>query len=187
MIGVNISLRALEPHDSELLYKWENDPVVWKISNTIAPYSRFDIDQYILNSGDIFSTKQLRLIIILNHSPETAVGAIDLFDFDPLNRRAEVGILVSDDYRGKGYAFEAIELLKDYCFNTLNLHQLYCHVPSSKKLNIHLFTKSGFVITGERHHWRWEKDNWLNEYILQLINNERIIPSKLPKQEKQEE
>lgn len=169
MIGKNISLRALEPSDASLLYKWENNPEVWRISNTITPYSRFDLDQYILNSGDIFSSKQLRLIIILTDNPTVAVGAIDLFDFDPLHRRAELGILVDNEHRGKGYAYEAIDLMKDYAFGTLNLHQLYCHVPTYKEINIHLFNKCGFIVTGTRRQWRWSRDQWTDEHIMQLI------------------
>lgn len=169
MIGKNISLRALEPDDSRLLYKWENDPEVWRISNTIAPFSLFDIDQYILNSGDIYTSKQLRLMIILTEDPNVTVGAIDLFDFDPLHRRAELGILVDSTFRGKGFAQEAIELIKDYAFNTLNLHQLYCHVPTDRKINIHLFDKCGFVVTGTRKQWRWNRERWSDEHIMQLI------------------
>lgn len=169
MIGKNISLRALEPDDASLLYKWENDPSIWHVSNTIAPYSRFDIDQYILNSGDIFSSKQLRLMIILTENPAITVGAVDLFDFDPLHKRAEIGILIHESYRGNGYASEAIEMLKEFAFNTLNLHQLYCHVPTDKEINLNLFTKLGFTISGIRKQWRWRKDHWTDEYLLQLI------------------
>lgn len=169
MIGKNISLRALEPGDAGLLFKWENDPSIWHVSNTIAPYSRFDIDQYILNSGDIFTSKQLRLMIFLNEEPDKTVGAVDLFDFDPLHKRAEIGILIHESYRGNGYAIEAIELLKEFSFNTLNLHQLYCHVPTDKEINLNLFTKLGFTISGVRKQWRWRKDHWSDEYLLQLI------------------
>ncbi|MGE5382701.1 MAG: GNAT family N-acetyltransferase [Omnitrophica WOR_2 bacterium] len=169
MIGKKISLRALEPNDAKTLYAWENDPEVWRISNTVAPYSRFDIDQYILNAGDIYSSKQLRLIIVLTEDPDVTVGAIDLFDYDPLHRRAELGILVDNTFRGKGYAQEAIELIKDYAFNTINLHQLYCYVPADKKINLHLFTKCGFIFSGTRREWRWSKDQWTDEHLLQLI------------------
>lgn len=169
MIGKNISLRALEPDDGKVLYIWENDAEVWRVSNTTAPYSQFAIDQYILNSGDIYTTKQLRLMIILNSDPDKAVGTIDLFDFDPLNMRAELGILITNEFRGKGFAQEAIELMKDYSFNTLNLHQLYVHVPSDKELNIHLFAKCGFIQTGVLKQWRREKDKWTDEFIMQMI------------------
>lgn len=170
MTGKNISFRALEPGDAATIYNWENDHDVWQVSNTIAPYSHFDVEQYIINSGDIFASKQLRLIIILTDNPEITVGAADLFDFDPLHRRAEIGILIDKDYRGKGYAQEAIEMLKEYAFNTLNLHQLYCHVPTHREINIHLFNKCGFEITGTRKQWRWTSDRWTDEYIMQLIH-----------------
>lgn len=169
MIGKYISLRALEPNDADIIYTWENDPEVWRISNTVAPYSRFDIDQYIMNSGDIYSSKQLRLMMILTENPDVTVGAIDLFDYDPLHRRAELGILVDNQYRGKGFAQEAIELIKEYAFNTLNLHQLYCYVPVNREINLHLFTKCGFILTGTRQQWRWSKDHFTDEHLLQLL------------------
>lgn len=171
MIGKNISLRALEFKDADRLYLWENDPEVWKISNTIKPYSRFEIEQYILNSSDIFASKQLRLMIILTDNPDVAVGTIDLFDYDPLHQRAEVGILIGNEFRGKGYAHEAIQMVIDYAFNTLLLHQLYCHVPTNREINLHLFNKCGFQVTGTRKEWRREGDTWTDEHLMQLITN----------------
>lgn len=32
-----VRLRALEPEDVDILYKWENDTNVWKVSNTVRP------------------------------------------------------------------------------------------------------------------------------------------------------
>jgi len=44
--GVSISLRAVEPADIDLLYHWENDTSIWKVSNTLTPYSHFQIEEY---------------------------------------------------------------------------------------------------------------------------------------------
>ena len=38
--GENINLRALEPSDLDVLYNWENDTSIWKVSQTIAPFSK---------------------------------------------------------------------------------------------------------------------------------------------------
>ena len=110
-------------------------------------------------------------MIILTDNPDVTVGTIDLFDYDPLHQRAEVGILVADEFRGKGYAQEAIELLVDYAFKTLLLHQLYCHVPTNREINIHLFNKCGFKVTGTRKEWCRDGDAWTDEYLMQLITN----------------
>ena len=45
--GKRLLLRAVEPSDIDLLYQWENDPLIWKVSNTITPYSRFQIEEYV--------------------------------------------------------------------------------------------------------------------------------------------
>jgi diamine N-acetyltransferase len=171
MIGKNLSFRAPEPGDIEKLYKWENDTAIWHISNTVTPYSKQVLEEYILNSHqDIYTAKQLRLMIIINDSGEAA-GCIDLFDFDPTNLRAGVGILIGDEYRNKGYASEALEMLIDYAFSTLHLHQLYSSITYDNRASLKLFEKHNFSLIGRKKEWIRHKDKWIDEYLLQLINN----------------
>ena len=42
-----IKLRALEPEDIDILYRWENDPKVWKVSGTVAPFSKYILRRFI--------------------------------------------------------------------------------------------------------------------------------------------
>ena len=44
-----MTLRALEPQDLDLLYTIENQQEMWDVCDTNVPYSRFDLDQYLLN------------------------------------------------------------------------------------------------------------------------------------------
>lgn len=54
-----VCLRAPEPEDLELLYSWENNPEWWEIGNTLAPYSRYLLKEYIAESHrGIFDLKQ---------------------------------------------------------------------------------------------------------------------------------
>ena len=46
-----IRLRALEPEDLELLYRWENDSALWEFSSTLAPFSRYLLKEYIENAA----------------------------------------------------------------------------------------------------------------------------------------
>src|SRR3972149_1837329 len=160
--GTKIKLRPIEPSDMDLLYKWENDRSIWSVSNTVKHFSRQEIKEYISSSRDIYADKQLRLMIVLNlKSPSPAgegrgeaIGCIDLFDFDADNLKAGVGILIAEpEQRQKGYASEALKLLINYCFNTLNLHQLYCNVPVNNEASIKLFKKHGFQKTGVKKDW----------------------------------
>ena len=150
--GTSIFLRALEPNDVELLYQWENDSSVWHLGNTLAPLSRQVLQDYINTAQqDIYSSKQLRLVICL---PEKAIGCIDLFDFDAQHLKAGIGILIADkSERNKGYANEAIELIKEYAAGKLNLHQLYCSISISNTPSIKLFEALGFLKSGEFKDW----------------------------------
>jgi diamine N-acetyltransferase len=170
LLGNNIQLRALEPEDLELLYQWENDTDIWNISETLSPVSRFILKRYLENAHkDIFETKQLRLIIQLTEKTQP-VGTIDLFDFDHFHKRAAIGILIGEkSERRQGYASEALEILKNYCFKVLKIHQLYCSIAIDNTSSLDLFKKAGFVVTGTRKDWNWNGESFKDEHFLQLI------------------
>ena len=97
-----IHLRAIEPEDLDVLYTIENDTKVWNVSTTNVPYSRYVLYDYVANAkNDIYADKQVRMMIEDEH--HNVVGIVDIINFDPKNMRAEVGIVIKQDYRNKGY------------------------------------------------------------------------------------
>lgn len=168
--GSNIELRALEPDDLEFIYKIENDEDIWEVSTTQTPYSRFLIRQYLENSHqDIYEAKQLRLAICKPGTFE-AIGLIDLFDYDPANQRAGVGIIVHQPHmRGKGVGKEALELLINYAFTKLHLHQLYANIDAGNAASIALFTNFGFACVGVKKDWNRRNNAYADEVLYQLI------------------
>jgi len=139
-----IRLRAVEPEDLELLYRWENNPGYWHAGEIRAPHSKFILKQYILSSGkDIYENKQIRFMIESKDLNAT-VGTIDLFDFDVFNSRIGIGLLVDETFRHKGFASDALCLIKEYVFSYLKIHQLYAHVAETNKASAELFEKHGF-------------------------------------------
>lgn len=169
--GQNIYLRALEPEDLEFVYTIENNESVWEISHTQTPYSRFLIHQYLENTHqDIYEAKQLRLAICLQNSFE-AIGLIDLFDFDPQHSRAGIGILIQNSIdRNKGIGSEALQLLINYSFSHLQLHQLYANIGTENEVSLQLFTKFGFQKIGVKKQWNKVNNVYKDEALFQLIN-----------------
>ena len=171
LIGNVVFLRAMEPSDLELLYQWENDPDVWMVSNTQIPYSKYLLTNFIDNAGqDIYVTKQLRLMLVELSSAET-VGIIDFFDFDPFHQRAGLGILIDKNYRNNGYASEAIRLVKNYAFNVLLMHQLFCNILEDNEISLKLFIDNGFTVSGKVKEWIKTKDGFKDEFILQCFKD----------------
>jgi diamine N-acetyltransferase len=173
--GENIRLRAVEPSDLDAFYQWENDPDNWLISNTIAPFSKHVLEKYIARSHlDIYEARQLRLMIErMEPAPgeEKLIGTIDLFDFDPVNLRAGIGILIAKkEDRMKGLATESLSVLMDYAFNRLHLHQVYCNVSEDNEASLRLFRKSGFRDIGLKLDWVRKDRDWQNVILLQKLN-----------------
>lgn len=169
LTGNNIYLRALEPEDLDYIHKIENNETFWELSATQTPYSRAIIKDYIENSHrDIYEVKQLRLLI--SRKDHKSVGCIDLFDFNPLHRRAGVGILVTEEEdRKAGYGKEALTLLISYCKKHLNLHQLFANILSDNVSSISLFEKSGFQRTGVKKDWIFSGGVYKDELLYQII------------------
>lgn len=168
-----IKLRALEPSDVELLYLWENDTDLWHVSDTLNPFSRDILQQYIETAQkDIYEQKQLRLVIDAKDGDLLhPIGLIDLFDIDFLHRRAGVGILIyAAKDRKKGFASDALELLIKYCFEVISLHQLYCHIPEDNIASFQLFKNMGFTYYGILKEWRKTPNGWQDIQLMQLIN-----------------
>lgn len=164
-----VSLRPLEPGDIDLLYHWENSMEIWEVSNTKAPFSKHILAQYIAESAkDIYSTKQLRLII--QNENHEAVGAIDLFDFEPYHLRAGVGILIHNTKdRRCGYANDALQTLSAYALEVLGLKQLYANIAADNNESLSLFLKAGFIQAGIKKDWLKTLHGWKDEIIFQKI------------------
>ena len=169
MKNEKIILRALEPTDIDLLFDVENNQALWHLSQTLRPFSRFEIEQYLLSlEKDPFKAGQVRLMIEESLS-NSVVGIIDLFDIDAVNQRAGVGIVILQEYRQKGYASRALQLLKEYAFNVLNLHQLYCNIEPDNTASLKLFQEQGFKIICSKKDWNRKNGEWIDEYFLQCL------------------
>lgn len=168
--GKNVMLRALEPEDLLFLDDIENNENYWHLSDSQTPFSKYVLKKYLEHAfEDIYTSKQLRLVIVNNQ--KDSVGFVDLYDFDPKNNRAGVGIIIHESFRENGYASEAIELLVSYSFSILNLHQLYAGVNASNVSSLHLFKKFGFTIVGLKKEWNYFDDAYHDEYLLQKLKH----------------
>ena len=163
-----ITLRCAEPDDAELIFRWENDREIWRVSGTHVPFTRFQIEQFLLSNNDLFSMKQLRLMIDLNATGES-IGCIDIFDYDGINQRAGLGILIDPKHRQQGWAKAALSLCVDYLFHDLLLHQVYCSIDETNTESQRLFLGQGFELVGRRKEWLKTAEGYLDVLEYQLL------------------
>ena len=164
-----ITLRALEATDLEDMLRWENDTRLWDVSSTIAPYTKHILWDYLKNyDGDIYKSHQIRFIIQENGT-EKSVGALDLFDFDPFNRRVAIGILVDYEFQNLGYGAKTLELAKEYAFFYLGLKQCHCIIATDNTHSISAFKKAGFEECGTMKAWLRRGTEYYDAVFMQIV------------------
>ena len=111
--------------------------------------------------------KQVRLMI--ENKEGNTIGTIDLTSFDPKNRRAEIGIVISPNYRGYGYAKASLSQIHQYATNVAHIHQLYAIIPESHDISKSLFSKMGYIETSRLVDWLYDGNTYTSAVIFQKI------------------
>lgn len=125
---------------------------------------------YPIDEG-LFHDGQMRLAAL---EGEEMMGCVDLYNYDPVNRRAAVGIVVQPERRHQGVGTQMLEVLVGFCQQSLHLHQLYCDVAATNPASLHLFDKAGYVRCGTMRDWVASN----NGGFVDTVRFQYLIPAK---------
>ena len=166
-----VFLRALEPSDIDVLFEIENNSIYWNYADRTEPFSRDLLIKFIKEQDrDIFEVKQKRFVV--TNSKKTTLGFVDIFDFEPLHRRAGVGIILKEDYRGRGYGRNAIKLLEKHMKEFFNINCLFANIAIENKQSIQVFEACGYEKIGLKKAWNFYNNRFHDEYLYQKIFNQ---------------
>lgn len=164
----NLRLRAMESTDIAFIRETENDPSQWLHTGLLYPYSEETLNKFVHATVDFYADRQIRLMI--EHQNGICTGIADIFCFDPMHSRAAVGIFIHPEYRRKGFAKEALDLLCEYAFGVLQIHQLYAEVATDNIESLRLFSSSDFIECGTRKHWYRRQTLFTDQKTFQIFN-----------------
>jgi RimJ/RimL family protein N-acetyltransferase len=95
------------------------------------------------------------------------------------HRQAELGITLSPDHQGRGFASEALPRVLDYLFGELGKHRATAVTDAENAPAAALFARLGF--RREAHHVEniWFKGAWGSEFVFSLLRREweRLPPA----------
>lgn len=170
MQGKQIYLRKVIPDDvNEAYCRWMNDHATNRfLESRFYPHSIETLREYIVNKQS--DNLNAFFAIVLNDGGRH-IGNIKLGPVDSHHRLADIGILIGEkDCWGKGYALEAINLIVDYAFYTLNLHKVTAGCYAPNKGAIRAFEKAGFVHEGVRKSHCLFEGEYVDDILLGLVN-----------------
>ena len=154
--------------DLDLLYEVENDARLWGVGNTNVPYSRQNLMDYIASAtADIYADKQVRLMV--ETDDHDTVGIVDLVNFDPRHLRAELGIMIRQEWQGRGLGQKVVALIQDYARHILHLHQIYAIVAASNAKAASMLTSAGFTGNKMLKDWLCNGKVYEDAYLFQCF------------------
>lgn len=77
------------------------------------------------------------------------IGTMMLFNIAQNAKNLEVGYVLSKEHWGKGYGFEALELIKDYIINETDFHKICARVVGCNFGSSRILEKAGFLLEGQ--------------------------------------
>jgi RimJ/RimL family protein N-acetyltransferase len=178
LAGRLVVLRPLRSDDRARSVRWRNDP---DIRDNILGY-RFPVTEAMEADwveAVLKDQSRTRVVLAIEDKSDGAlVGFIYLNNIDWFARNAEFGILIGERSRhGKGLAREALHLVADYAFESLNLHKLYLRVVAFNKRALRLYRAFGFVDEGLQRQQAYLRGRYYDVVLMGLIRGRSGHPS----------
>ena len=167
-----IELKPLDrSYCSESYVGWMNDPEVYKYMDSRGNYTLDKLEAYLASVED---SDMLFWAIIIKDSGKH-IGNIKIDPVNTVHNFAEYGIMMGDRSEwGKGYAFEASQLVLDYCFKSLKIRKINLGVVDENVNGVRLYKKLGFVVEGVfRKHLVYDS-NYYDSIKMALFNPDNI-------------
>ena len=147
--GERITLGPVKKEYIESYLKWFNDPEITQNLNMFRPFTRMMEEDWIENLKNRDDTIVFAIIIPDENNVEKLIGNCGIHAIDWKNRVAEVGITIGEKkYQSKGYGTEAMEVLLEYGFKTVNLNRIQLRVYEFNSRAINSYNKIGFIEEG---------------------------------------
>jgi len=170
--GENVILAPLKKEYIDLFLKWFNDPEITQYLLRYQPLTREIEEEWF----DNLKNRQ-NFIIFSILTPEEGgktklIGNCSI-DVDWKNRVGLCGIMIGEkEYHGKGYGTEAMSLLVDYGFLTLNLNRIELEAYGFNIRALKSYFKGGFIEEGRKRQAIYVNGKYHDCIILGMLRSD---------------
>ncbi|RJX40490.1 N-acetyltransferase [Paenibacillus pinisoli] len=170
--GREIYLRLAKESDLDDYYAFLQDTEMIQLTGSQKSFTREEIAAWINKIGHLNSDDRVDLLIFLKETNEL-LGEVVLNEIDKVNRSANIRIGIQGTrHRGKGYGTQAMLLMLQYGFNTLNLHRIDLGVYAFNPRAIHVYEKLGFKREGLQRDVLYMNGKFHNMITMSMLEDE---------------
>ncbi len=170
--GVKVRLVPPKKEYIDRFQKWMNDLEITQHLTVFRPITKeMQKDWY---DSMIKSENNILFSIVVSDDDnnEKLIGNCDI-DVDWKNRVGSCGIVIGEkEYHGKGYGTEAMKLLVEYGFTTLNLNRIDLEAHSFNSRALQSYMKVGFKKEVIRRHAVYINGVYHDSIVLSILRDE---------------
>lgn len=171
--GNHVRLRAIERQDLPLYVAWLNDSEVRENLMQSTPLSQAQEEIWFERNLNRPPEEQPLGIEVQTSEGWQLVGNCGFMQIDLRHRNAEIGIFIGDKrFWNKGYGSEAMRLMVQYGFNTINLNRVYLYVFETNVRGIRCYEKAGFKHEGRLRQAIFQNGQYIDLLVMGLLRSE---------------
>ena len=159
-----LSMRLVERKDLEFLLELRSEPAIWKELGNIQMNS-LDSQHYWLDTIQRDPRKEYYIL----EANDNKVGMVRTDEIDYINRSMRVGGDIHKDFWDRHLGSRMMEMLKQYCFDYLNMHRIWLMVLDTNDRAKYIYEKAGFIKEGV-HREAIFRDNQYIDYICRKLS-----------------
>lgn len=171
--GLRVSLRDLQLTDTPLFYSeielsssyLRNSDILW------LPHHEESIQATIASLVERNRLLPFPTTLVLLNEKNQSIGLVSLHTFDNRHLIFNYGISLLEKYQGKGYAFEAVNLLLNYMFYHNKYFKCLAKTYSFNKSSIALQRTVGFKMEGILKDSYYSKGEFIDVYLWGIDKN----------------
>ena len=169
--GTHVQLGPLKKEYIPTFLKWFNDPEITQFLDVHVPMT-FEAELEWFNNASKQQNPIIFLIYLHELDQPRLIGNCAI-DISQMNRVGTLGIVIGEkDCWGKGYGTEALKILIEYGFNTLNLHRVELETYGFNERAFKSYLKVGFREEGRRREAIFANGAYHDAIMLGLLRSE---------------
>jgi len=169
IIGKLVELVPVKREYIDKYLEWLNDSEIQEFLLIYRPLTRDEEEQWFSN---LKNRENHILFSILNREGNQLIGNCGI-TINWKDKSGVLGILIGEkDFQNKGYGTEAMKLLVNYSFNTLNLHRVELETFSFNHRAIKSYKKVGFIEEGRKRQAIFANGKYHDRIIMGILRKE---------------
>jgi len=161
---MEIAVRRAEPSDAEAIWKCYTAPLA--VRNTLQmPYRSLEsVREQLTKCGE-----GDHILVAAIDDEVVAVIGLHTSSRPRVNHRGEIGMMVRDDWHGKGVGTAMMRAVIDLADKWLNLARIELTVFTDNESAIALYRKFGFEIEGTHRKYAFRDGEFVDAYAMARI------------------